>query len=1238
MSLQCTGTELGETNASTLRQRHCLRAVCAIPRPQGQENCCDGEYCHLEYTIKRLTFALDGCLVEVARRECYKEGSHNDFGVGKTLARHSDADNSKASNSNEPCAEHYKQAKDNYGSFLNDLGCICKILLSLNIESCCVLPSHSPARPARHGFSRHSTKDKGVSTSCNATKAADKQVPVDCSKGSCCVTPESSGIVANLAPGNSSSNDCSTQDCCTSGASQDIKSDLLSSTLPYFYNNSRFDKIEKATSMAVDRGPSEMICPKDGCCDEAVSQSSKTGNFTKNSDSCAVKGCCSGVSDTAPGANGIERKRHPRKGVNDKLGDSVTNDTKPGKEDNLHGFVQLFSKTAHISKSNRCDTKNGTCHSDSDERSAKSDNLQIFKQGLNSIAVEDTQNVDLERAFGESEHFVVGVQGMDCTGCEKKLYRSLTALREVSNVKTSLMNAQAEFDLSPSKSIHGNNILHTMEKMTGFTCTRIVHLGAELELIVQGNLGDFLENWPFGVINISVLCKNKIQVSYQPRLVGARDLLLDPFFQATKLAPRSDPPSIAAGRAHLLHTLWMTILSALLTIPVLVLSWAPLPKHEILYGAISLALATIVQFVVAGPFYVRTVTALIFSRMIDMDLLIVLSSTTAYIYSLVAYGYVVAGKPLATGEFFETSTLLITLIMVGRTVSSFARHKAIESIGIESLQTPTAILVDETTQAETEIDTRLIQYGDMFKVLPDMSIVTDGVIASGESEVDESMITGEADLIPKKPGFSVVAGSVNHSGSLVIKVTRLPSENTIKEIGDMVDEAKTTKPKIQEIADRVAGYFVPLILGLALLVFIIWVAIGMKVRHESAAVSLITAMTFAISVLTVSCPCAIGLAVPMVVAIAGGAAARHGLIFKTAETIEIGRNISHVVFDKTGTLMQGKLYVVAEDYPSGTQNKLTSAIWGLTTNSKHPVSKAVATYLSNSGTFELSTVNNATSIAGSGIEAMWNSSIVRGGNPYWLKVEDHPSVRKTVAQGLTTFCVTLDHELVAVFGLQDLLRNDALETINELKHRSIDISIISGDNEAAVQSVASQLSIPLSNIRSRCSPKQKQAYIKSLQSANDHDHDCDGEHSKLHNHHHKHSDVLNPTYPKNTILFIGDGTNDAPSLAQASIGLHISEGGTDVAQSAADAVLLRPHLKSILTLIHLSKAFHRRVVFNFVWSGVYNLAAVLLAAGAFTGVRGGNGVRIPPEYAGLGEVVSVVPVVAVAVGLRWWEN
>jgi P-type E1-E2 ATPase len=330
--------------------------------------------------------------------------------------------------------------------------------------------------------------------------------------------------------------------------------------------------------------------------------------------------------------------------------------------------------------------------------------------------------------------------------------------------------------------------------------------------------------------------------------------------------------------------------------------------------------------------------------------------------------------------------------------------------------------------------------------------------------------------------------------------TRLPSQNTLRVICALVNEAKISKPKVEEIADRVAGYLVPLILGITVVVFITWTAIGIAGRHQSTTAACINAMTFAISTLIVSCPCAIGLAVPIVVLIAGGVAARHGLIFKAAQTIDIARKVDHVIFDKTGTLTQGKLSVTREEYLDDPKT-VASMVLGLTSNSKHPVSTGVVAHLKGMNV-DPSHVENVVSIPGCGIEASWNGSIVRAGNPHWLGLEELPTISELMPLGLTIFCVAVDGALVAIFGLQDKLRPDALATINELKRRSIIVSLISGDNDSAVRTIATTLGISTSNVRSQCTPAKKQAYVKEQ--------------------------LLRPN---SIVLFCGDGTNDAAALA-----------------------------------------------------------------------------------------------------------
>ncbi|KAG7291277.1 hypothetical protein NEMBOFW57_001289 [Staphylotrichum longicolle] len=805
---------------------------------------------------------------------------------------------------------------------------------------------------------------------------------------------------------------------------------------------------------------------------------------------------------------------------------------------------------------------------------------------------------------------------MTCTGCETKLQRTLGAVASVSNLKTSLVLARAEFDLD-TKCGSVADVLKHLDRTTEFKCERVEQLGSTIDIIAPNEAPDFVKQpWPEGVTDITVLGKNTARIAYEPEVVGARDLVERGWNEPLKLAPLQPDPSIAAGNNHLRNMGYMTLISILLTVPVLVLAWAPLPEKEIQYNSASLALATVVQVVIAGPFYPKALKALVFSRVIEMDLLIVLSTSAAYVFSVVSFGYLVAGTPLSTGSFFETSTLLVTLIMVGRFVAALARQKAVESIAIHSLQPTTAVLIGEPGEADREVDARLLQFGDTFRVVPESRIPTDGTVLSGFSEVDESTITGESRPVEKHAGSAVIAGTINGSGTLIVRLTRLPGANTIDMIAEMVDEAKLSKPKLQHLADRVASYFVPVIVALTIVTFVVWIAVGVAVRHQSGAESAIQAITYAITVLIVSCPCAIGLAVPMVIVIATGVGAERGVIFKTAQSLEVAYRTTHVVLDKTGTLTEGKLSVVAVDFYGNDKTAAASLLLGLVHNIKHPVSIAVAAHLRLQG-ISPTAVNNIKTLPGLGVQGTAPSGLLRAGNARWLGLtSDSRTQQSSPSQPHTLLCFTISDTLTATVTMTDTLRPTTPSAIAALRRRNITVHVLSGDDEPAVRAVTDALAIPPALVRARCTPADKQAYVAGLVNAH----------------------TLRPV-----VMFCGDGTNDAPALAAATVGVAVVDSASDgtgaggnvsvttaeIASSAADVVLMRPDLEGVVAAVELSRRAVRRIAFNFAWSFVYNLFAVLLAAGVFVNVR------IPPQFAGLGELVSVLPVVVAAVALRW---
>ncbi|KAK6336003.1 hypothetical protein TWF730_003377 [Orbilia blumenaviensis] len=800
------------------------------------------------------------------------------------------------------------------------------------------------------------------------------------------------------------------------------------------------------------------------------------------------------------------------------------------------------------------------------------------------------KEVDPENSASR-QHVLLNVSGMTCTGCTRKLTNVLNNVDGISAIQVTFVTGVAEFDLD-SAITNLQQVIPRIEKETGFKFSQIVSNYQTLDLLIDPAVAAGVCKQLDGIVeSIEKVNKSTYRISYDPVVIGARSLFSS--IEGITLAPPGNDAELANGRRRLLRMSWCTAAAAVLTIPILVLNWSndPIPYSK--RSIVSLVLATLVQGLAVPEFYAGALKSLIYSRVLEMDMLVVISITAAYVYSVVAFGLTHAGYVLETGEFFETSSLLITLVLLGRLIAAIAKVRAVSAVSVRSLQAEKAILVT-TSGNTTEIDARLLQLGDCFVIPAHSRVVTDGVVINGRGSIDESMITGESVPVPKALGDEVIAGTINGASPLTVRMTRLPGKNSITDIANLVENALAAKPRIQDLADTVASYFIPVVISIALVVFGIWMAVAVKVRGEAGGSAFGIAITYAIAVLAVSCPCALGLAVPMVLVIAGGTAARSGVIIKRADAIERGHKVTDVVFDKTGTITKGDLAVVCEQLLSDCATEIQAVIRSMTKDNQHPVSIAVSAYLQLKSD-ELACVDNLESIPGSGIQGEWRGSIVKAGNPHWLNIENDPEISRLIEQGMTLFCITLDSTPVAAFGLKANIREEANKVISELQNSKIECHIVSGDSSRVVEDVAMAVGIPFQNVASRNSPAQKQQYVKDLMSNG------------------------------RIVLFCGDGTNDAVAVAQSNVGVLIGTA-SDVTKGTADVVLLGG-LDGILTLLDISKRSARRILFNFVWSAVYNVFAILLAAGAFVKAR------IPPAYAGLGEIVSVVPVIVVAMTL-----
>ncbi|EQL02991.1 cation transport ATPase [Ophiocordyceps sinensis CO18] len=720
-----------------------------------------------------------------------------------------------------------------------------------------------------------------------------------------------------------------------------------------------------------------------------------------------------------------------------------------------------------------------------------------------SVAFVGVGSDDPEKA-PRLEHVYLAVEGMTCSGCGNKLERSLKAIRGVSSAQVNFVMACAEFchDMSVSSP---DQVIRAAERATGFSCKL---LSDEQTIDVLAPFAKPLARVRIpGVTGAAILGKHVVRLSYDPTIIGARALMQRIKFLSRGLAPPSSDPRVSRGRKRLFDQLLKTTAAACLTLPVAIMAWSEHLVEERPKAYTSIVLATLVQLIAVPDFYVPALSALVHSGALEMDMLVVISITAAYVYSVVDFGFWMAGKPLDNGSHFETSTLLITLVLLGRLIAAYARIRAVAAVSLRSLQSTTAVIVEDGK--ESEIDSRLLQYGDTLKIGPHTIVTTDAIILSGSSDVDESMMTGESMPVFKKEGDSVIAGTINGTGTLTAMLTRLPGRNTVTDIARLVEEAAKSKPRLQDIADRVAGWFVPIVAAIALVVVVTWIPVGIKVRGQGAGKAITTAMTYAIATLAVSCPCALGLAVPMVLVVAGGIAARNGVIIKSAQCTVQACKVTDVVFDKTGTITEAALDVMDEIFDLTDLNGAIAISKALVAGNRHPVSLAVAKHLERRLVPQVKQVKLAEIhvIPGAGVEAVLEGSRVRAGSPEWTRTSGHAAVARLRERSMTLLVVTRDDEPLAVFGMHTRL--------------------------ASVQSAS------------------------------------------------------------------------------------------DVTRAAADVVLLNG-LDGIPFLLRISAVSFRRIVFNFVWSATYNLLAILFASGAFVKVS------LPPAYAGLGELVSVLPVILAA--------
>jgi len=631
------------------------------------------------------------------------------------------------------------------------------------------------------------------------------------------------------------------------------------------------------------------------------------------------------------------------------------------------------------------------------------------------------------------------------------------------------------------------------------------------------------------------------------------------------------------------------------------LPWIPMWLHNPWF---QLVLTTPIQFWSGESFYQGAWKA--FKRhTATMDTLVALGTSAAYFYSLVPtfFPNFFLAQGLEPAVYYEISAVVITLILLGRLLENRAKGQTSEAIRkLIGLQARDARVV--RNGQEMDIPIQEVRIDDVILVRPGEKIPVDGEVIEGASTVDEAMVTGESVPVKKQPGDEVIGATMNKTGSFKFRATRVGKDTFLAQIVKLVQQAQGSKAPIQQLADRVTGWFVPAVIAVAIVTFIIWF-------NFLGNLTLATITT--IGVLIIACPCALGLATPTSIMVGTGKGAENGILVKGAESLELAHKIQTIVLDKTGTITEGKPTVTDFVTVNGTANrnelKLIRLAASVERNSEHPLAEAVVRY-AQAQEVDLAQVKDFEAIAGNGVQGIVSDCLVQIGTQRWMEelgVDTRALVeRKTTLEvaGKTAVWIAVDGKMQGLMGIADALKPSSAQAIRALKQLGLEVVMLTGDNRATADAIAQQVGID--RVFAEVRPDQKAAIVQSLQKER-------SRHSK-----------------SKIVAMVGDGINDAPALAQADVGIAIGTG-TDVAIAASDITLISGELQGIITAIQLSHATIRNIRQNLFFAFIYNVAGIPIAAGILFPIFGW---LLNPIIAGAAMAFSSVSVVTNALRLR----
>ncbi|XP_078683922.1 copper-transporting ATPase 1-like isoform X1 [Branchiostoma floridae x Branchiostoma belcheri] len=933
-----------------------------------------------------------------------------------------------------------------------------------------------------------------------------------------------------------------------------------------------------------------------------------------------------------------------------------------------------------------------------------------FRKGAvvkTELGLEEMELGTAEETTGTADQMdkcFVEVTGMTCASCVSTIERNLGKETGVKSVLVSLMAGKAEVKYDPcymtpseiAKKIadlgFGATIIESQGigegrvqlAITGMTCSSCVHT-------IESNM----KRKP-GILEVSVaLATERGQFVFDPEVTGPRhiiEMIKEMGFDASltteeKKGSLDHKASIQKWRTAFLF-------SFIFGLPVMIImiyymatghSRKPLFRGVSLENLLFLILSTPVQIFGGRHFYVTAYKALK-HKSTNMDVLIMLSTTIAYVYSVIVLIIAVIESPaLSPKTFFDVPPMLLTFISLGRWLEHIAKGKTSEALAkLMSLQATEATLVelgkDGSVVSEQQIDVELVQRGDMLRVGPGAKVPVDGEVFDGTSTADESLITGESMPVPKKPGSKVIGGTINQHGSLLIEATHVGADTTLAQIVKLVEEAQTSKAPIQRFADKLSGYFVPTICAISLITLFVWIGIGMgdpelvdpnfaNERHDiisEAEIAVQFAFRCAITVLSIACPCALGLATPTAVMVGTGVGAQNGILIKGGEPLEFAHKVKTVIFDKTGTITHGVPRVMRTALfvePAVCTLRLLLAIVGTAEqSSEHPIASAIVKHvkemlcvesLGKASDFQavpgcglrctVSAIEAVLQASSQSVDSSRHSNLVNADGRQ-TAADDSPAIIEPPV-AIEPLGATAAQEFRILVGNREWMQRNGInvrdevdETMREHEEKGQTAVLIAIDGTlvgmiAVADTVKSEAALAVYTLKrmgldvylltgdnkrtARAIAKQvgiTQVFAEVLPS-------------------HKVAKIQQVQAQNRVVAMVGDGVNDSPALAQADVGIAIGTG-TDVAVEAADVVLIRNDLLDVVAAMDLSRHTVRRIRLNFVFALIYNMIGVPIAAGVFLPV----GFVLMPWMASAAMAASSVSVVTSSLFLKFWRK